>query len=237
MALKFDLSTISQNATVNSAKVRIYKHGNFSMYRQPAEYDIHLITTDWSESSANWTTPWTNEGGDYDANKIETYYYPGNYNGWIEYTVTDAVQEMVEGTLDNYGFIIMDTKSNNNTSSNQDQESYLHSKEASNQLHPELVVDYDVSSAITVKSNYNSILLKDITSTGNTITFTSATKQEISLYLHSATGRLILNRRNIRIDVGKNAIILPKALSKGIFILTLYSGNDKGIYTFFNVLH
>jgi hypothetical protein len=47
---------------VNSATLRLYKHGNYSGYTKSSTYTVHALTTDWAEASTNWKTPWSSEG-------------------------------------------------------------------------------------------------------------------------------------------------------------------------------
>jgi hypothetical protein len=105
--LRFDvLSVIPANATVSSARVRVYEYKQTGSVTFPVT--AHKITQSWSGLLANWTdatflTPWTaGPGGTYDATVLDTTTV-NTGDGWREWNVTPLVQEWVDGVSPDYG--------------------------------------------------------------------------------------------------------------------------------------
>ncbi len=105
--LRFDvLSVIPANATVSSARVRVYEY----MQIGPASFPVtaHKSTQGWSGLLATWTdatlgTPWSaGPGGTYDAAVLDTTTVNAG-DAWREWDVTPLVQEWVDGVSPDYG--------------------------------------------------------------------------------------------------------------------------------------
>jgi hypothetical protein len=91
--MHFDLSTIPDGSTINSATMYVYRYaGNGEIFGE-----IYRVTEEWDEATLV----------DYvdhdDANPYDTDVPLGNPVGWKEFDITDLVQEWVDGTYDNYG--------------------------------------------------------------------------------------------------------------------------------------
>ncbi len=236
MAVKFDFSGIDQGATVNSAKLRFNKHGNYSGYAIASTYTAHTLTTDWAETSVSWDSPWSNAGGDFSQTAIDSYDYNGSFNGWIEFTLTEIVQSMINGTSDNFGFIIADLNGDDGSSASLDQESYIYSKEASDQsTRIQLVVDYDVTEIVTEAPGKSTLNIKNLKVSGKNVIFNSPSDQTISLSLYSATGRLVFNKTDLLLKTGQNSFSLLTSLSKGVYILKFYNSKNSEIYKFLSI--
>ncbi len=107
LLVQFDLSAIPTNATVTSAKLRLYQYesnssGTFSLA-------AHQITQAWDEASAtfnnaNTTTPWSGgPGGTYVATAAATTSVPIGTYGWYEWDLTALTQQWVNLSVANYG--------------------------------------------------------------------------------------------------------------------------------------
>ena len=110
--LHFDVSSIPVGATIVSADLILTKlSGN-------TDIDISAlrVTSDWDEGTqcgssgaASWkdrqsTTPWTTTGGDYDPTVIDTLNIGAN--GPYAWNVASLVQDWVDGTYTNFGFML-----------------------------------------------------------------------------------------------------------------------------------
>lgn len=81
------------NSVITSAELEIWETWRSSQSSNP-KARAHKITTTWFESSAEWDTPWTNNGGDF----IEDGFYsdpvdlPSSANQWMKFDVTQALR-------------------------------------------------------------------------------------------------------------------------------------------------
>lgn len=103
MVIKFDLNTIPDNVTISEATLSVYPF--YKYYEgENGPKSLFRLTKDWSESSVNWSTPWTTKGGDFSTSALASS-NNSSYNVWEDYDVTSAVTDMVENGGNNYGFI------------------------------------------------------------------------------------------------------------------------------------
>ncbi|MBC8147485.1 MAG: DNRLRE domain-containing protein [Bacteroidetes bacterium] len=101
--IRFDLSAYS-GCTINSAWLVLYEK---TTYGQSKTINVHRLTTDWSESTATWTVPWTTSGGDY-SGTVEGSFTPvwtGTYKQ-DSVNLTTSVQDFVDGTYSNFGWLL-----------------------------------------------------------------------------------------------------------------------------------
>ena len=103
MVVKFDLSTIPDNVTVNEATLSIYPFKNY-WEGENGPKSVFRLTKDWSESSVTWSTPWSTGGGDFSTPALASN-TNSSYNVWEDYDITTAIKDMVESGGNNYGFI------------------------------------------------------------------------------------------------------------------------------------
>ncbi len=92
-----DLSALSSAATINSAKLGLYRYDAYS--NDPLTLDAHQITSSWAESVTYSTRPSFNSTVE---SSVTT-----TTNGWYEWDVTNLVQQWVEGSATNYGVTIL----------------------------------------------------------------------------------------------------------------------------------
>jgi len=163
--LRWDLSALPSNITVNAASVELYRYdGDAPNTMQIA---LYRVTRDWSEGTgydfwppsgyvpdgATWSTAspgvnWTTPGGDYDSTTdyghgpngiLDQITLPaGMANGWIRLDATAAVRAWIEEGAPNQGLLLRPL-------SGQYTYHYYHSRNASTpNLRPRLVVTYTV---------------------------------------------------------------------------------------------
>lgn len=60
--LKFNISSLPENAVINSATLRVWVVAQFG---GDMTFRFHKLTTDYSEGSVTWNSPWASPGGDY----------------------------------------------------------------------------------------------------------------------------------------------------------------------------
>lgn len=131
--MKFDLSSIPSNATIDSATLAIYAASTDETESGNRTYEIHRNTSDFDESTVTWDSPPT-----FDAGVDEDLVITANTTGYKTFTdVISLVQNWVNGTNNNYGITI---KVNNEASA--PRMNYNSSEAASNK--PVLTVTYSL---------------------------------------------------------------------------------------------
>lgn len=103
IVIKFDISSLPAGATISSASLRLIPT-NTSGYDRT--YAAHRITDSWAEG----TVTWTNTGSDYDGTATDNQLvdYDGGVPDSVNWDVTSDVQDFVDGTETNYGWLIKD---------------------------------------------------------------------------------------------------------------------------------
>ncbi len=221
IALKFDLTSIPQGATVTKATFSFYRTTNHNGYDGNGEFNICLINKDWKSSSATWN----NLASSYDEEIIASQDYSrGTNNEWFDFNVTEAVSDMVVGQSENYGFMaFVDCNVSGNTGGHI---SLIHSSEASDDdLQPKLVVEYS-GTPIVSEMVKNSIapLTISYSQTGN-IQVTTNTDGKYSILFHTGNGRLIGQIDNKNLKAGINTIYCGNLnLTRGLIVITLKNG-------------
>jgi hypothetical protein len=71
------------------------------------ELRVYPVTTAWTQGSVDWDSGWENPGGDFDADL----YSPARVDlrsrtGILVFDLTVALKEIVEGGMDDYGFLV-----------------------------------------------------------------------------------------------------------------------------------
>lgn len=92
-----DLSVIPANATINSARLELYRYDGFSS--APLTLDAHAITSAWAETVTHSTQP--SYGAIQSSATITT-------NGWYYWDLTALVQAWADGATTNNGVAIYD---------------------------------------------------------------------------------------------------------------------------------
>ena len=125
----FDVSAIPEDIQLVSANMKIYYEGSYDENGQQGggvgtrlAISAHKLENSWTEGTKAWgdneiadgvtwatrdgTNQWTTPGGDYDDSSRVDANTPGNY-GWITWDIMDYVVEWSEGTVENYGLLLM----------------------------------------------------------------------------------------------------------------------------------
>jgi len=98
--VKFNLSQIPANATIQEAKLYLYWYGTVQGSPAGKQLDAHHVTANWSETTLTW-----NNSPTYEATAIASANFPSSY-GWIIFNVASDLQAIVNGSKSNYGWMI-----------------------------------------------------------------------------------------------------------------------------------
>ena len=106
--LAFDLSSIPSRSTIVSASLNLYFFAATS--DDAMLINTHVVTATWDELQATWKQrvsglQWITLGGDYNLTVLDSQTITNSF-GWVSWSVTAAVQDWVNGTLPNDGFIL-----------------------------------------------------------------------------------------------------------------------------------
>ena len=139
--VKFEISSIPAEVTVNFARLRLY------MFKAPGSsriYDVRRVIENWTETEIIWY----NQPNVTDL--LTDYNLTGTKSGkWLEWDVTTDVQGFINGSYVNYGWRIKDRLE---SSSSENDFSKFKSRESSKHL-PELIVTYTVRNVTSCDGN------------------------------------------------------------------------------------
>jgi len=96
-----DLSAIPSGATINSAKLGLYRYDADSS-GNPVTLDAYQITSSWAENVMYSTKP------TFSSTIESSVTLSGTADGWYEWDVTNLAQQWVDGSIPNYGVAIFD---------------------------------------------------------------------------------------------------------------------------------
>ncbi|MCH7229043.1 SdrD B-like domain-containing protein, partial [Haloferula sp. A504] len=110
LLLRFDLSSIPAEATIDSAVMTLEQKSGARENDNPA-IAAHRLTQPWTELGSSWNsrsagTPWTNPGGDGDYDPVATWTTNVTSDDPYDWTLTPLVQGWVNGAYPNYGVIM-----------------------------------------------------------------------------------------------------------------------------------
>jgi hypothetical protein len=106
--LRFDLSDIPAGASVTSARFYLVPQDD----RTGQATYLYRLTSGWSESSATWSSPWLEPGGDFGDSFSYAQILNEQKNCAIEVNITGLVQAWVDGDFPNYGILLSTEGSN-----------------------------------------------------------------------------------------------------------------------------
>ena len=133
--IEFDLSSIPDDATVESAQVQLYYYQYYGMENIALDLSLYRVTSNWDEHVISWNIQPSISGS---ASSVTTVGNSGSY-GWQSFDATSLVQGWESGSYSNYGFAIkLATEDKNNA------KTFYSSDNGS--LQPKLVVIYSSGS-------------------------------------------------------------------------------------------
>lgn len=131
--LHFDLSTIPQNATIISAQLKLRITDTFGQQRTVS---IHDVTSSWDEQSVTWS----NFNQSFSVAILDETTLVFNQSTQAVFNLTQSVQDIVNGTTTNYGWLIKDK----NEDASQARWNFASKENVNTSIRPVLEVDYEV---------------------------------------------------------------------------------------------
>jgi len=164
-----NISSINSENTIVSAQLQIYVNDSFG--NSNITLKIYRVTADWIESEATWNNKtaaatWSTAGGDY-STEIDSINITNESGNFYNFTITEIVQNWINGTYTNYGLLISapNTAAGNYT--------YLTSSDDTNtNQRPKITVEHSANAAPQVTNITTNSTLSSPTPVGDTILFT-----------------------------------------------------------------
>ena len=105
-------SFLPENAQYEAAELSFYV---FDEYKHPesgtqnsttigGEKHIYRVSKDWSTAPVNWSSPWTESGGDYNKEILDTV-KEVKKGVWETFDVSGTVKDFIDNPSSNFGFI------------------------------------------------------------------------------------------------------------------------------------
>jgi len=107
--VKFDFSSLGKVA-VSAVSLKLYLQYNYTSNNRIQH--VYRCTKNWSESQSSWTiystgNNWSTAGGDWNSTSLGSLSLGSASVGWKIFTLnTSIIQQMINGSLDNYGFLL-----------------------------------------------------------------------------------------------------------------------------------
>lgn len=131
--LRFNLSSIPRNATIQSAVLRANVAGFAPNGDSPMGILARFLSTPWDPTIITWNNFNPQWGAEIGVAPIPA------QNGWVEGVVTGPVQEWVSGVRPNHGIMLQGDES-----PSAGRERIFHAINSGNQLHPRLRITYQI---------------------------------------------------------------------------------------------
>ncbi len=116
--IKFNLPVELNNKRVVDAKIAFFGWGQSSSPSYGEYLELYRLTSDWAEDEVTWNNAltsqaWTTAGGDYDPIMVGQTEIAGgaDHDFFPEIDLTELVQAWIDGSLANYGVILLSNPS------------------------------------------------------------------------------------------------------------------------------
>jgi hypothetical protein len=148
----FNLSEILPGSIILSATFSLYYYKYDDTNPKGREITCHRINEEWNESNVTYNTMPNSEDVEFSNLTL-----PGPY-GWVDWDVKTEIEEIINGTFTNYGWMIRDYKDPWGTFDIPQQ--YYYSKDSSQNKPPTLTIDYIPNEPPVKPSIYGWIKIK-----------------------------------------------------------------------------
>lgn len=191
---------------------------------------VYALTEEWKADEALWTerksgTNWDNPGGS--SEEFDMWYDPGGGDwdtssavieqqdgDWETYDVKDIVTSMVNGSIENYGFILRPGSEMGEFTEGMN----YHSSEASESSdRPKLILEVEGTAISDNPFKQNSGMQMSVLSQSIQLEFTKMDSYKIAI--HTAQGRVVYSG----VFAGKEARIGTNGISSGVYFLSVKS--------------
>ena len=101
--VKFDISSIPKGTIINSAKLKLFYYKYRDNNPGGRELNVYKVISDWDENTVTWDTQPI-----YHSIPTTSSSVPSSIGSWMEWDVTNDVQDFIDRTVTNYVWKITD---------------------------------------------------------------------------------------------------------------------------------
>ncbi len=105
LLFKFDLPSSLNDKRIDYAEIDFYTKVD-SLSSQSVMLTAYPLTTDWNKSTASWSSPWGNSGGDFNDSLGEIGMVKSSGEEKVRLDITHMVERWQKQTLANYGLVV-----------------------------------------------------------------------------------------------------------------------------------
>lgn len=232
MAIRFNLSTISPQSDILSAKIRLYRISvGYNGTKLDTICSVYTPSKDWT-NIATWADydvgqKWDNAGGDFSETPIITIQIKKSpLQTWFEFDVTDAVKEYVKNPSTYKGFIIAIPGGEDVTlEGSLDNNNEMVSSEATDK--PDFTPRLEVTFSVTDIAQHNTLMTKQVQNVFvnhgiATIKFKKRAHRVLSLITVDGT---VLNR----LQRTQSVYSFPVDNASGIYFIKIIEGGQQNV--------
>ncbi len=226
--IKFDLSSVPGNIPINNVKLSLYAVRTDSLHHNAPKV-LFPVTVPWDEQTVTADALFTGvmgidpeiqiDGGD------------SAIGDWENFDVTSLVQEMLSGTRENDGFLIMFKTSTDAVVENDLVKSscnYAAHENSDPSIRPKLLINNSSNAnPITVAAEKRPYEVTVSPNGRNDIRIMSSKYDVASVKICRADGRIVKSFANVNLSVGSNKISVGNLASGTYFVSVNHASSSK----------
>ena len=105
LLMAFDMPSLVKEHEVYHAEIRFMIPGDAGL----TEVELYEISGSWSAGSVGWAGTWKAAGGDIRGDRIDSWITDDKTGDLVKFVVTESASRMMEGEVENHGFVVVCT--------------------------------------------------------------------------------------------------------------------------------